>query len=120
RKVICEGTPDGQPVDYIGTLTARWLQLADLYLAAPDTFRLVVYEDFLKDKAGAIHALAADLGLEVKHDIRAKVDVQYERKGNRNVDWQTYFGPDNLARINQLCGTQMTALGYDPKAISPK
>ena len=48
------------------------------------------------------------------NDISDKVDRQYQRRGDRNVSWPDFFGPDNLARIERICGDRMQRFGYLP------
>jgi hypothetical protein len=102
---------------YIDRLAARWARAAQIYLEYEEEFCLVRYEDFLEDKVGEIVGLTERLGLEQKHDIRDKVDVQYQPRGNRSVDWNTFFGEANLLRIEKRCGPFMKELGYPPRLL---
>jgi len=97
---------------YIDRLAARWNAAAQTYLDNADAFALVRYEDFLNDKEAAIAQLAERLGLPAVNDIHEKVDVQYQPRGNRNVDWEAFYGESNLDRIEQRCAAPMRALEY--------
>jgi len=89
-----------------------WNTAVDGYLARPDVFILIRYEDFVADKVGAIARLAAELGLPAAQDIDAWTDVQYQPRGDRDISWQEFFGPENLARIERICGDRMARFGY--------
>jgi hypothetical protein len=73
---------------------------------------LIRYEDFLEDKTGEIARLAERLGLARINDISDKVDTQYQPRGNRGIDWHTFFGEGNLKRIERICSDRMHLLGY--------
>jgi hypothetical protein len=75
---------------------------------------LIKYEDFMKDKAATIMGLARALGRQPRHDISDKVDVQYQSRGDRDVKWVDFFGPNNLARLERICAVRMAAFGYVP------
>ncbi len=100
--------------NYIERLAARWDLIASTYLAHANRMVLIKYDDFVKDKAGAIQGLAQALGREPGHDISDKVDVQYQSRGDRGVKWLDFFGAENLARIERVCSVRMQALGYAP------
>lgn len=105
--------------DYVEMAARRWCHLADVYLDHADAMTLVRFEDFLDDKVGCIDALADRLDLPRVHDIHDKVDVQYQPRGNRSVTWSDFFGETNLRRIESVCRTRMTALGYAPSVVEP-
>jgi hypothetical protein len=76
---------------------------------------LVRYEDFVKDKVGEITRLVRRMGLESVNDINGEVNVQYKPRGrNRDIPWDEFFGSENLARIEAICGKSMKRLGYSP------
>lgn len=94
------------------TLAQRWNRCADVFLQHPDEVRLVRYEDFVADKEGVITALAADVGLVVVAEGR--VDRAFQPAGaRRGVEPVEFFGSENLATIERICGERMAALGYD-------
>lgn len=88
--------------NYIDMLAARWNYIADLYLRHADRMVLIRYEEFSKDKTGALDRLAAALGLEKKRDVSGRVNVQFQPPGDRNVRWEEFFGAANLSRIERL------------------
>ena len=103
----------GAGENYVGVLAHRWNLAADALLANRRRVRVARYEDFTADKLSFLGELAAELGLEQRADVSAKLEVQYQPRGNREVTWLDFFGPDNLARIERICGERMAALGYD-------
>ena len=114
-KLIVDGRWLGLKGDnYIERLAARWDLIASTYLTHATRMVLIKYDNFVKDKAGAIAQLARALGREPRHDISDKVDVQYQSRGDRDVRWLDFFGRDNLGRIERICRERMSALGYAP------
>jgi hypothetical protein len=99
---------------YIENLAIRWNLAADIYLQYSDNITLVCYESFLQDKVGAITRLAHSIGLDVVYDVTNKIDKQYQGRGkNRGFSWYDYFGPTNLARIEEVCESHMQQFGYE-------
>ena len=98
--------------NYIEMLASRWVLFVETYLAHQREMLLCRYEDFLDDKLGEIHQICQDLDITVNTDIRDQVDVQYQPKGQRNVDWLEFFGQENLDRINTICKPAMDKMGY--------
>ena len=98
--------------NYIEMLAHRWRCLVDVYLQNTENFILCTYEDFLKDKIGEIKRLAEKLGIPETDDISAKVDVQYEPKGDRDISWIDFFGENNLFTIENICKERMQKIGY--------
>jgi hypothetical protein len=104
------GFPDG---NYVEMLATRWNIMADILLAHSKRMVMVRYEDFVRDKPGAISRLAAQLGMHAPDDISLKMNVQFQPQGrNKDLDWQTFFGEDNLHRIEQRCAPRMQQLRY--------
>jgi hypothetical protein len=98
--------------NYIEFLAARWNLMVDVYLGHQQKMILVRYEDFVKSKVDEITRIAQSLGLPQINDISDKVDVQFQPKGNADVSWREFFGDDNLARIEKICGGRMKRLDY--------
>jgi hypothetical protein len=98
--------------NYIEMLAARWNFTSNVFLKNEQKMKLIRYEDFLKDKKGEITRLAKGLKLNPSKDISDKVDIQFQGRGNREVKWQEFFGPDNLSRIEVICGEKMKLLSY--------
>lgn len=103
----------GKNDNYVGVLARRWNRAAEAYFDFQYRMRLVRFEDFLADKHRCIVKLASDLGIPERKDISNQLDVQYQPRGNRAVNWETFFGPENLARIERTCGAFMSKLGYE-------
>jgi hypothetical protein len=97
---------------YIEQLAARWNLCADVHLANAERVVALRYEDFVTDKVGAIRGLARSLALTPRRDIADQVDIQFQSRGDRGVAWPAFFGEENLARIERVCGERMRALGY--------
>ena len=93
-------------------LARRWSCTAETYIRNRDDMTLIRYEDFLKDKTGAIQRLAKQLGLSEVHDISTKIDIQYQSRGDHNIRWNDFFGIRNLKCIEQICNKQMMVFGY--------
>ena len=120
--MVFDGTWCGlEGENYIEMLAERWNLFVQTYMAHQQEMLLCRYEDFLNDKVGEIHHLCQDQGLTVTNDIRDQVDVQYQSKGKRDVDWKEFFGSENLDRINTLCKPAMDLMGYqaDQRGINP-
>jgi glycosyltransferase involved in cell wall biosynthesis len=99
---------------YTDLLAAGWKAAAEVYLAHPEQMHLVKYEDFLRDKVGCVSGCASDLGLPIVNDISHLLDVQYQPRGEHDVDWEEFFGERNLAAIERACAGPMAELGYGP------
>ena len=97
---------------YIEGLAYRWVVATEAYQRNATQTVLVKYEDFKVDKVETIQRLAKKCGLEARFDISDKVDVQYQSKGQSQVKWDEFFGPSNLARIEEICGPFMADFGY--------
>ncbi len=101
--------------NYIEMLAARWNLIVNVYLENQERIFLIRYEEFLKDKIGELEVLAQKLKLLPVNDITDKLDFQFQSYGNRSlskVKWIDFFGKDNLARIEHICGERMILLGY--------
>jgi Sulfotransferase family len=99
--------------NYICALAHKWNASTDQFLPYRDRFILAKYEDFVADKYGVIKEIAKQLDIIPKFDISAKLNIQYQPRGNRNIDLIDFFGPDNLKHIERICGSRMTPFGYD-------
>ena len=111
-RLVLDGAWCGLRADhYVDALAARWNRFADVHAEFADDIVLCRYEDFLRDKVGAIAALAEALGLQVVRDVSSDVDRQYQSAGDRSVAWSDFFGA-NLARIEAACGARMERYGY--------
>lgn len=104
------GRPQGT---YIEGMAHRWDVAARTYLDAKDDFISIRYEEFTQNKKAVIENLAHQLGLTVRKDISASVDVQHQPKGNRGVSPCDFFGEENLAVIRNICSESAEQLGYE-------
>jgi hypothetical protein len=112
RSVLDAGWLGLRGENYADALALRWNAIADVHVRHPDRVRLVRYEDFCRDKVGAVGRLAAELGMAVKRDISAGVDRQFQPRGDRSASWPEFFGLENLTRITTRCAERMQNLGY--------
>ena len=112
-KLVMEGKYPSVPGDnYIERLAYRWNVAADNYLKNSDSMIYVTYEEFLENKKAKINLLAEEIGLKIKRDISKELDIQYQPKGNNNLSWSEFFGEENLARINDICGDKIKLFNY--------
>jgi hypothetical protein len=114
-KLVMEGRlPDVAGETYIDRLANRWNLVVETYISHKDDMTLIRYEDFVKDKVGAIADLARQIGVDPVHNIAAYMDVQYQPRGDHNITWIDFFGVDNLHRIEAICSSRMRYFGYEP------
>jgi len=112
-RLALNSTWHGKPSeDYISALANRWDISAKIYLDNKDRFRLIRYEDFLKNKETTINDLVKDLGYECKGNIKSHVDTQYQVKGNNKATALEFFGKDNYNKIDAICRANASLLGY--------
>ncbi len=103
---------------YVDMLAERWNLISGIHLTHCKSVVSIRYEDFVADKVGEIGRLADALGLARERDISDHVDVAFQPRGDRGVRWETFFGLDNLSRIERVCGERMPAEGYRPTGSS--
>lgn len=99
---------------FIDSMAARWNLAVDIYERHRDEMLLVRYEDFTAAKAATIGRLADAMGFEHRRDISHRVDVPFQRVGDRKVTPEDFFGRANLERIERLCAGRMERFGYAP------
>ncbi len=104
-----------EELNYIEILAHRWSRFVDFYTNYSKNLILVRYEDFLKNKVIAIDQLAGKIDLKKKNSIANEVDVQYQRKGQKNINYIEFFGEKNLERINSICSEKMKSFNYELK-----
>tara|TARA_B100002019_G_scaffold265312_1_gene254775 strand:- start:12870 stop:13694 length:825 start_codon:yes stop_codon:yes gene_type:complete len=108
---------DTKRMPYSGTnifemLVYRWLYVAkQANLAFSKKPILVKYEDFLIDKIAFIHELCSKLDYEVKNDITAYIDFNFQPKGHR-VSKEKFFSNKQIDFIYEICGDEMFKNGY--------
>lgn len=98
---------------YIEKLAHRWVVSAQEYRQHRNNMVLVKYEDFLLDKQSKIAETADKVGLPVKFDITDDLETNFQPPGNRNVKWHTFFGDQNLSRIEAITHQEMIHFGYE-------
>ena len=98
--------------NYVEALAHKWNKAVDNYVFYRDRMILAKYEEFLVDKYGFIANIAKQLGISEKVDIKDKLDVQYQPRGDRNVLWKDFFGIENLMRLERICNARMKEFGY--------
>ena len=54
----------------------------------------------------------ANLGFAIQTDISNYVNIQYQPKGNSEIDLIDFFGEENYSQIDNMCKANMNKLGY--------
>ena len=98
--------------NYIEALAFRWNHVINIYKQNQNKIRLVKYEDFILDKQKYIENLALELDFTIQSNISNSVNIQYQPKGNSEIDLRKFFGVENYKIINKLCKENMQELGY--------
>lgn len=111
--------PEVPGKSYIERLAHRWNLAAETYLMHKDAMVLVRYEDFLQDKVGTIQSLAQAVGLKATGDIADRVNIQYQPRGDRNINWLDFFGAENLTKIEEICQEKMQIFKYISSSVNP-
>lgn len=97
----------------IETLAYRWCTMMDIYFRDREQFVLCRYEDFCKNKSAEIDRLCDEMGIARRASIEHLLNRQFQHKGDARVTWRDFFGDDNLATIERICGEHMNTLGYE-------
>lgn len=112
-KVISQGElPSIKGENYIEVLSNRWVLASNLYKKHSLIITLIKYDDFKESKIESIGCLAHSVGLPVRQDILEFVNIQYQPRGQKITDWETFFGRENLDRIEEICGSLMQEFNY--------
>ena len=98
--------------NYVEAMAFRWNHAINIYQQHKDRIVLVKYEDFKLDKKKYIEDLALELGFSIQTDISNYVNIQYQPKGNAEIDLKKFFGAENYSNIEKLCKKNMEKLGY--------
>ena len=72
-----------------------------LYRQNKNKIILVKYEDFIIDKKKYIEDLALDLDFTIQTDISNYVNIQYQPKGNAEIDLKEFFGSERLISLSR-------------------
>ena len=114
RAIVDVQTWGVEASNHITALAERWRLTAETALRHRDRALLIRYEDFSADKQGIIDGLADTLGLTARYSIDALLDHSFQPRGTRRgTELGTVFTPETQARVLQICGPAMQALGYD-------
>ena len=73
---------------------------------------MVRYEDFIEGKQAVINQTLEALGVEVKVDISAALDRQFQPAGDHSKPVRDFFGDDNFARIKDATHTGCEIFNY--------
>lgn len=98
---------------YIEAMAYRWNYAVEGYFKNKDKMLLVRYEDFKKDKENYIYRLCEKMDMLVKHNISSYLNVQFQPKGNQDIDIISFFGDHNVRLIKEICQESMLLLGYE-------
>jgi hypothetical protein len=113
RHVLDPGLNDTRETHPVGVLAARWRRAAEVHLRHHDEMKLVRYEDFCARKLETLKEVSAAFGLPVDTPNGEWLDEQYQPRGkDRGGLWIDFFGPENLERIDRVCGPTLTEFGY--------
>lgn len=101
---------------YIDILAERWNLAAHVFLQQRHRIALVRYEDFISEKLATIDRVAMEIGLAPLADIAHRLDLPYQPAGrDRHRPWASFFGTNNLGRIETRCGVLMESFGYQAR-----
>jgi hypothetical protein len=112
QQILRSGPTGHGELGVVEALAQRWNCAADVYQSTQHRYYLVRYEDFCADKGMMIRSIAEAFGLRVTNDISALEDYAFQPRGKPNVNLPRFFGPRNMARIEQICGERARAFGY--------
>ncbi|HEY5339219.1 MAG TPA: sulfotransferase [Rhizomicrobium sp.] len=119
RAILNGSQLGGADVHCVSNLARRWLRAATICGADDDRITIVRYEDFNTDKAATIERLAKAAGLPLRQDVSHLVDHAFQRRAEkRTLSARQYFGAENFARIESICGEAALSLGYETPAKS--
>ena len=120
--------------NYIESLANRWNLASNILLKnsgkvsdricenklKPGSIAFIRYEDFTEQKHIELVRLSLLLDLKPVNDITKKVNIQFQPRGKgsftwvqKNINWEDFFGRENLSKIEDICSNNMKAFGYD-------
>lgn len=88
--------------------------------ARPATTRVLTYEAFLRDKAGAIRAVAADLGLPSDGEIESHLETPFQPVGRGERDPRRFFGdalPGLMRSVRGPAWASLGIAGFEAEAV---
>lgn len=98
--------------NYIASMAKRWNYAVDSYLKNKENIVLVKYESFMQGKEEFIETLVDNLGFQMERDISSFLDVQFQPKGESDVNLASFFGDKNFKAIQDICSKNLKKLGY--------
>lgn len=109
-EIICQGDVTSLPE----TLIVRWRKAQRIYLANKKVFRILRYEDFMKDRELAIKKLAGDLDVPQRFSITNRISEQFQPKGaHRDESIYELFSNEVIKKMEELCEEEIRRLGYN-------
>lgn len=121
KQAYLDVAPDGLRYSgYADAALQRWAMTADVYLACPERFALVRYEDFVREPVVQAQRLLAHLNLThlwlpgAAERVEKVAGFQYQTSSGRGVkvDFTEVFGPRLLARMVVAVASRAQLLGY--------
>lgn len=112
KEALCHSFAQNKSNHYIDILSNRWNYYNAFGLTDNTRLHIIKYEDFLTDKAKNIEHICSIIGRVVKNDISNKINKPFQPKGKRSTNHLTFYGRDNLSRINTICQPLMLKFGY--------
>lgn len=100
-------------VSYIQALAEMWNDYYDEKIIYNKSCVIVKYEDFQQNKSAVIRKACKSVGLVPLNSIASYENVQYQPKGNSDVNIHKFYGNDNLDIITKICSSKMKQLNYD-------
>eukprot|EP00928_Gymnodinium_smaydae_P023677 TRINITY_DN19445_c0_g1_i3.p1 TRINITY_DN19445_c0_g1~~TRINITY_DN19445_c0_g1_i3.p1 ORF type:complete len:298 (-),score=89.72 TRINITY_DN19445_c0_g1_i3:177-1070(-) len=105
---------------YVDAALQRWAIFADEYLACPERFALVRYEEFVADPPGQTERLLKAMNLSslwlpgAAERAKQAASVQYQTSSGRGgkKDFAAIFGATMLSRMEVAVRSRAEALGY--------
>jgi hypothetical protein len=106
---------------YFERAVERWVAHVEAFLTRADRYRLVRYEDLVRDKPGEVKRLADATGLSARVDVDAVVEATRPERTRRDAprhvrtattgDWRAHFGPRHEAAYRERTARVIDALG---------
>ncbi len=118
RGVLNGNNPDIPGRDYVEVLAWRWRISAEAFLRYRDACVEIRYENFNVNKIDSITELAGRLGYAELCKFDHLVDVQYQPRGDSDVQWSSFFGEEYLHIIESVTDPVMREFGYEPVTTS--
>lgn len=112
RNLLLGQSPVIPGKNYVEVLAWRWRMSAEALLRYRDVCVEIRYEDFKGRKSAAIAELARRLGYSQLSSIEHLVDIQYQPKGDVDVNLRDFFGEKQLMAIDEVTAPVLAEFGY--------